>query len=271
MWPTPPFPAAAYVRVARLAFLRASTYRIATLGGIVANTAVAFILASVLVSVVSQRGAIEGIDARAAATFAFLVYALDAPVGIFRLLDLGERIRSGDVAVDLYRPFDLQLYWLANEVGAAGFAVLTRLVPPLAFGALVFDLRLPSEPEVVVGFASSLVAAMAVSYGFRFVVALSGFWVLDGRGVQSITGFLVVALSGWVLPLQLYPDWLAAIARALPFATLAQFPAEAFLGMHRGGEIVALVAQQLAWAAALAVLGRMLLGAATRRLVVQGG
>lgn len=260
-----------YLRVARLAFAQLSTYRAAMAGGIAANTAIAFLQASVFLAVFSARGEIRGLDAAGAVTFAFVTWALDAPIAMFMPLDLATRVRRGDVAVDLYRPFDVQLYWLANEAGRSAYATLTRLAPPLVIASLFFDLRVPTTPTVFAGFAASVVAAFAVSYAFRFLVALSGFWLLDGRGVQGMTGFLVVALSGFGFPLQLYPDWLGTVARALPFASLAQIPAEMFLGMHTGLAAVTIVVRQLLWAVGLAVAGRVVLARATRQLVVQGG
>ena len=35
--------------------------------------------------------------------------------------ELIERIRTGDIAIDLYRPADLQLWWLAGDLGRAAF------------------------------------------------------------------------------------------------------------------------------------------------------
>jgi len=261
-----------YIRVAVLSFRRSSTYRVATLGGAAANTVVAFLLASVLLATVSQRGSIHGLDATGAVTFMFVVFGLDAPVGVFQALELGDRIRSGDVAVDLYRPLDTQLYWLAQEVGRAAFATLTRLAPPLLIGGLVFAVRVPPRFTTWLAFAASLGAAVAFSFAYRFVISLAAFWMLDARGVYSISGLFVMGLSGFVIPLQLLPPWVSSIARNLPFAALAQFPAEVFLGMHPGlGGLLAVVARQVAWTVAFAVIGRMLLGAGMRRLVVQGG
>jgi ABC-2 type transport system permease protein len=266
-----PRPTAVYASVARLAFQRSATYRIATIGGVVANTVVAFLLASVLLAAVSQRGQIRGLDATAAVTFTFLVFGLESPVGIYQGLELTDRIRSGDVAVDLYRPFDLQLYWLADNAGRAAYATLTRLAPPVLIGGLFFDLRIPRSLNTWMAFAASALAAIALSYAYRFAISLSGFWVLDGRGVQSISGLFVMVFSGFTIPIQMFPSWIGTFARALPFAALAQLPAEVFLDRHPGTTVLPVLARQLAWVAVFAVIGRALLARATARLVVQGG
>jgi ABC-2 type transport system permease protein len=258
-----------YARVARNAFGRYATYRASTVGGAVANTVVGVLRASVLLAVVVPRGSIRGFTASDAATFAFLAVALDAPVSMFAPLDLAARIRTGDVAVDLYRPLDVQAYWLAHEVGRAAFQLLTRLAPPLLAGGLLFHLRIPSDPRVWFAFAAALAGAIVLSFALRFVLTLSAFWLLDGQGVQGIANIFATLLSGWMVPLALFPPAVARVGRNLPWASLLQLPAEVFL--QSGGSQLLTFARQLAWTIALLGLGRVLLRRATRRLVVQGG
>src|ERR671930_347527 len=75
--------------------------------------------------------------------FCFLTQALIGPVQIFGGMELTERIRTGDVAIDLYRPADLQGWWLADDLGRAAFALAFRGLPPLLTGILVFHLGVP--------------------------------------------------------------------------------------------------------------------------------
>ncbi len=258
-------------RVARGAFARQSTYRTAAVGGAAANTAVALLKASVLLAVVSQRGEIRGFDAADLVTFSFLSMALDAPVAMFEPLDLARRVRTGDVVIDLYRPADIQLYWLAEAAGKAGFNVAARLAPPILVGGLIFHLRVPADAQTWGFFALSLAAAIVLSFALRFVLALTAFFTLEVNAIPGITNFLIVVLSGWMLPLALFPPVVESVARQLPFAAVAQLPIEVFLGKHDGTSFAAVLGRQLLWAAAFLVGGRVLLGRATRRVVVQGG
>ena len=82
---------------------------------------------------------------------------------------------------------------------------------------------------------------------------------------------MAVFLSGMVVPVVFFPPWLEAAARALPFTSVVQVPAEIFLGKHRGGGALAAVGLQVAWALALFVAGRVVLARAVRRVVVHGG
>jgi ABC-2 type transport system permease protein len=74
-----------------------------------------------------------------------------------------------------------------------------------------------------------------------------------------------------MLPIVLFPHRLEVLARALPFASIAQIPLEFYLGKHHGTDALAMLTLQAFWGAALFVAGRTMLGRATRKLVVQGG
>src|SRR5688572_25956183 len=116
-----------------------STYRGATVAGVFTNTIFGFILAYVLLAVFDQDPSIGGFDAIDAVTFTFVVQGLLMPIGVFGTTDMAERIRTGEVAVDLSRPYDFQLWWAAVAYGKAAFYVVARGVPPFVIGALVFD------------------------------------------------------------------------------------------------------------------------------------
>jgi ABC-2 type transport system permease protein len=77
--------------------------------------------------------------------------------------------------------------------------------------------------------------------------------------------------SGQYVALAFYPEWLKVLAWSLPFAAMIQAPIEVFLGHVRGVELAGLLALQAFWATALLLLGRALLGAGLRKLVIQGG
>jgi ABC-2 type transport system permease protein len=74
-----------------------------------------------------------------------------------------------------------------------------------------------------------------------------------------------------VIPLPLFPDWAQPALRLLPFAALMDLPARVYTGDVAAGAAGWVLLHQALWTAALALLGRALLGRAARRLVVQGG
>ena len=260
-----------YLEVARSTFRRVTTYRGATVAGVITNTIFGFILAYVLLAVFRQRGDIGGFDARDAVTFTFVTQGLLMTVGVFGNLEMAARIRTGDVAVDLCRPYDFQGWWLAVHYGKAPFYVLFRGLPPYVLGALVFDLRPPAGAMTAAAFLVSVALAVGVAGAYGFILQSLAFWLLDVRGPNQIGWLTAQFLAGTYLPVVLFPAWLEAVARGLPFASMIQFPVEVFLDKHQGADLLGVFALQAAWLAALVGIGRVLLARATRKLVIQGG
>jgi len=185
--------------------------------------------------------------------------------------DLAERIRTGDVAIDLYRPVGLVGWYLASDLGRAAYHLLTRGLGPTVIGYVVFDIALPSSPLTALAFVVSLVLAVVVSFAIRFLVASTAFWLLDQSGVKVMSGAFAIFFSGMMLPLVLFPGWLGTLAQALPWASYVQVPADIWLGKHTGADLVAALGFQVMWAVVLLAACQGVLRLATRKVVVQGG
>ena len=257
--------------VAKRSYLRQATYRAATAAGVFTNTVFGFILAYVMLAVYRERPQVGGFDAIDAITYTFVIQGMLMVVGLFGSTHMADRVRTGDIVADLYRPVDFQAYWLADTYGRSMFYAVFRGIPPFAIGALAFDLRLPSGLAGWVAFAGAVVLAVAVAFGWAFLLQLTAFWLLDVRGPNQLGWLVGGFLGGVFVPLVFFPGWLSAVARCLPFRTMAQLPGEVFLGKHEGADLLGVYAIQAAWAVALLAVGRSLLARATRKVVVQGG
>jgi ABC-2 type transport system permease protein len=261
-----------YAEVARRTFQRYATYRAAAVAGVFTNTVFGFLRVYVLLAVFRHRSSVGSFDVVDVVTFTFVSEGFLAVVGAFTDTGLGMRIRTGDVVSDLYRPLHFAGYWLAEDLGRAGFQILARGVPPVLLGALAFELRLPADGAIWLAFVTSLLLAILVSFSFRFAVTLSSFWLVDIFGPWQIAGFTMAFLSGFLLPVTFFPDWLARVAALTPFPSIVQLPIEVFLGKHAGaGATLAVLAQQALWAVGLFALCEVVVARAVRRVVVQGG
>ncbi|WP_019549079.1 ABC transporter permease [Streptomyces sulphureus] len=263
-----------YSTVLRGGFRRYATYRVATAAGVFTNTVFGFILAYTFQALWSERPQLGGYDEAQALTFVWIGQAMLATVALMGggfEEEFQQRIRTGDVAVDLYRPIDLQLWWLASDLGRACFHLLGRGVAPMAVGAFAFDLALPSEPSVWAAFGVSVLLAVLVSFAVRYLFALCAFWLLDSNGVSTLSTLLGVFFSGMLLPLTVFPGSFGEAVQQLPWAAMLQVPADVLLGAREGGDVAAGWGFQLGWAAVLFAAGRAVQALAVRRVVVQGG
>jgi ABC-2 type transport system permease protein len=86
-----------------------------------------------------------------------------------------------------------------------------------------------------------------------------------------VASSLVNLLSGLIVPLAFFPDWLRPWLRAQPFAGLIDIPFSIYFGGLSGWSAIGAIATQFGWVAALVVFARWRLEAAMARLQVQGG
>jgi ABC-2 type transport system permease protein len=253
-------------------FRRYSAYRSANVAGAFTNTVFGVVRASItLAAIAAAGGAIAGYDARLGASYVWLSQALMATVALSGWSELGERVRTGDIAVDLTRPVDLQVSWLAADLGRAAFMLLPRGLPPLVVGVVFFDVALSPDASAYALVLVSVTLAVAVSFACRFLVNLAAFWLLDLRGVLTLYMVASNVLAGLIVPVHWFPGWMRAIADASPFPSMLQAPVDVLSGRVAGWQALETVAVQLVWLLVALAAGRLVLRTALRRLVVQGG
>jgi ABC-2 type transport system permease protein len=253
-------------------FRRHSAYRLSVAAGAFTNSVFGLLRASIVVAAVGTAGGtLAGYDERSVVAYAWVTQALIAPVAVFTWNDLGLRVRTGDVAVDLARPVDLQVQYLAADLGRAAYVVLPRGLPPMLVGALTFGLVMPATPLPYLLGAASLVLAVVISFNLRFLANLSAFWLLDHRGVVGVYVAVSNILSGMYAPVSWFPDWMGAVARLTPFPSMIQAPADVLTGRLDTAGSLRTLGVQLLWLVVTLAVTRLALARATRRLVVQGG
>ncbi|GAA2241393.1 ABC-2 family transporter protein [Kitasatospora cystarginea] len=263
-----------YLAIAKGAFRRYSTYRAATVAGAVTNTVFGFILAYTFLALWQARPGLGGYDTAQAVSYIWISQSLLVTVAVWGggfQDEVQERFRSGDIAVDLYRPVDFQGWWLATDLGRAAFHLFARGVLPTLAGSLAFDLALPADPLVWAVFLLAVLLAVVVSFGLRFLVSITGFWLHDSEGIRAVMLVVAMFFSGMLLPIGLFPGRLGELAHGLPWAALIQIPTDILLERRTGTAQLTGLGFQLLWAVLLLAAGRGAQLLATRKVVVQGG
>lgn len=258
------------LEIARRGYRRYAGYPAATLAGVFTNTVFGFLRVYVLLAIFAQRDDIGGYDATAAVTYTWLTQALLMTVSVWGY-EFANRIRSGDIATDLVRPVHPVRAALAFDLGRAWYHWVFRGIPPFVLGAFFFEMRLPDSVMTWIAFAVSLTLAVVVSFAWRTIYNSAAFWLTEIRGVGTIALIVSNLLSGFLIPVRFFPDWLAAIANATPFPSMIQVPVDVFLGVTSGIDAVIALGVQIAWAVVLLAGARATFALGVRHLAVQGG
>jgi ABC-2 type transport system permease protein len=183
--------------------------------------------------------------------------------------DIDQDVRSGDVAYQLIRPYDYVLFRLAAYLGERAL----RFGSCLAIGtalALLYVGPIELSPTALLAAGLVVLVGAVVDFLGAVAIGLCAFWVEDTQPLQLLYDRAIMLLGGLLLPLELFPDWIARILAALPFQLILYAPARIAVTGDLSSLTLILVQLGVTLAVALA-LARGVFALATRRLHANGG
>ena len=181
---------------------------------------------------------------------------------------ISENVKDGSIAYLLNKPYSFLWYQLSNSLGETAFRGAMNAI----FGS-VMVLWLVGAPPSPIGFAFAIPAVIGswlINYCISALIGLSAFVVEDVTAFTWIYQKSAFILGGLLIPLDFYPAWLQAIARALPFSSLIYAPSKLFIAPTMDLLVSTLVMQSI-WIAALGGCLALAYQWGLRRLTVNGG
>lgn len=258
-------------KVTRLSFQRHLTYRAAMIAGLITNVFFGLMRVAILLALYDTRPEVNGISAQGVITYAGLTQAIIAYLSIFGWYDLMNSVYSGQIATDLLKPMSLFTFWLAQDLGRAVVNLLLRGLTLMAIYAVIFDLAYPSAPAQWLALAVAIFFSWLISFAWRFLVNLAAFWTPEASGIGRFAFIISWFCSGFLMPLRFFPDWVVTICNLTPFPAMLNTVVEIYLGVLSGPQLAQALFIQAAWIVALIIANGLVLRAAVRRLVIQGG
>jgi ABC-2 type transport system permease protein len=183
--------------------------------------------------------------------------------------NIQEDVRTGDLAYLLPRPMSYIGYKLADGYGRLAARMVVLGIASLG-GAWAFSGSLPSEPLGLLFAIPLALLASCVLVIYYAWLGLLAFWLQDAQPVYFIFQKLLFVLGGLILPLTIYPDWLATLGAWTPFSAILYGPASS---VHEANLLAVLwtATRLLLWGGVGVVLLAWTYSKALRSLVVNGG
>jgi ABC-type uncharacterized transport system permease subunit len=228
-----------------------------------------YVTRAVWEAVYAGRPEVDGITAHS-----LLVYLTISALGRWFLGNragwiIQERVLSGDIGLDLVRPFHYLKQVFAQEIGTSG-SFLPFLVIFVPAAMLVGSLDPPSPPYLAL-YLVSFGLAFIVKFLINTLLGLLAFWVQQANGIRAMVQVATEFLSGSLVPLWFMPVGVRWIFQLLPFQALAFLPASIYSGQTTGAAAFQPLAIQLLWIGLLCLTARWMWQRAQLRIVIHGG
>jgi ABC-2 type transport system permease protein len=266
------FRAKLYWTFTKKAFLRSAVYRFDVFSRMGYNLIFLLMWGSIWTALYAGKESADGVTFEAMLTYIVVSNFLSGINGAGTpLWDMQEKVRTGDIALELMRPFDVPLRYLFADFGSVAFYFLFALLPVYILVFLFIDLTLPMSWVTWVIFLITAFIGFLIRYCIEMSFSFLSFFLVETGGIVDIFYFAMSLLSGSVIPLWFFPDWLEKLAIYMPFQGIYFIPNSIFIGKITGMEIAYSIAIQLFWLAVCYGILRFVWHKASQKVVVQGG
>jgi ABC-2 type transport system permease protein len=218
----------------------------------------------------ARSGPVAGYSQNGFAAYYLCALLVRLMTGAWVVWELTMEIRQGTFALRLLRP--MNPLWQMSAENLAAIPMRGVVALPV-IGILLWFARgqLSHDPVHWVLLVPALLGAWLLYF---LVQAIIGTLALRFESASSLfeawLGFSNI-LSGYLIPLDLFPRGVRALSLALPFRFQLSYPIELMLGRWSRGEALELLAAQWAYVAVFFVLTRVAWRSGLRHYAAYGG
>jgi ABC-2 type transport system permease protein len=261
--------ARAYPTLLRVGFAEAVAYRAEMLVWMLATTMPLVSLA--LWSAVSADAPVGRFTQQRFAAYFLATLVVRQLTGSWLVWELNQEIRSGTLSRRLLKPIHPLIAYSAENISA--LPMRAALSAPVAVVALlVIDPGAIAASAPRLGlFALSLLGAWLINFFTMATIGSLAFFLESSTSLFEIWLVAFMLLSGYLVPLELFPPWLRALTAALPFRYTVAFPVETLIGLLGIGEALRQLAVQWAYVAGCAAAALLAWRAGIKRFSAFGG
>ncbi len=264
-----------YLTYFKLKFKTGLQYRAAALAGISTQLFFGIVYISVYVAFYQSDATSVPMPLDQLTSYLWLNQAFFALVYMwYKDKDILGLIKKGNIAYELCRPQDLYSMWTSKILGERISNLCLRCLPVLLIAVLLpypFHLDLSITLTRFLIFIPSLILSAFLMVFLVLLYHIICLFTLDEKGVVNILMVMTDILSGLVIPIPFFPDFLQKICNVLPFRYVSDFPFRFYVGNITIQEGLYGLLIQAIWIIILVILGRILMKIALKKTVVQGG
>ena len=185
--------------------------------------------------------------------------------------ELSMEIRNGTLSARLLRPLHPLFALSAQHLAALPMRALVVTPVVVAMFVLAGDKLAIHDPRILAIFLASLVGAWLLIFFTMVLLGSLAFFVESAIGVFEMWLALHSILSGYLVPLELLPRWVARVARVSPFDSMLAFPLETLTGKRDLHTALMGLGVQWLYLGGMALAGLTVWRRGVRRYVAFGG
>ncbi|GIX42667.1 MAG: ABC transporter permease [Leptospiraceae bacterium] len=212
-----------YLKYISLSFQKAITYRIEYFTSLLNALLYIFIFISIWNALIPPQGIENGITPEIMTAYAVLSTLIKATFARSQTF-LSSKVRTGEIAVDLMKPYSIPLLYLSDIIGKSIFQLFARGIPLLLFCIFVFKIKIDLNYEQFSRFLMIYFLAFIIYYFISLFLSSLSFYFVEIFPFWIMYFALVTLMSGAIIPIDFFPEQLKIVVLYTPFPYLFYFP-----------------------------------------------
>ena len=258
-----------FYSLAKNAFLSLSVFRVNFFASILTDV-VLLVFSLLLWRALYQTGVNTPVQPFQQVVTYLLLARVAVPIDMGFVNTVQNRVLSGEIVAELLKPIKYSNYLLAQEIGFYLTQLLTRSLPIIIVVFLIYDIKLPSPPYLVLFFAALILSYLIIFY-INFITAVAAFWIIHLFSLNVVKGQIIRFLSGSFVPLWFFPSGFQDIMIYLPFASIIYVPVQIYLENETIFNSIMYILLQGFWVVFILLVSKWVWNKATSELVINGG
>lgn len=261
----------AYFYVYKIRIQKSLAYHYDVYGNILMQCIIMFAAAFFWRALYAGETVVQGV----AAEQMYIYTVVSTAMSVFFMNDVEQRVmrsvEKGTIAVEMLKPINLYGIFFFEDLGKLTALCFQNLLPIVLIGSIFIAVPKPANITAFLLFVLSLVMAYLIHWLLAACFSMWAFVTINMNPLLQVKKHLIRLLSGSIIPLWFFPDWLASILNCLPFVYIYQLPLDIYIGKEGMSNILPRLGIQAIWVVALFVLFMILQKNALKKVMVQGG
>jgi len=260
--------AKAYPALLRAGFASAVAYRAEFLIWMFSTNMPLIMLA--LWAAVARSGPVGAYTQRGFAAYYLSTLLVRLLTGSWVVWELTMEIRQGVLALRLLRPLHPLIAYSAENLAAVPLRGIVA-IPVVSILLWTARGQLGHDPLLWLMLLPALLGAWLLTFLVMALIGTLALYVESAASLFEAWLGISAVLSGYLVPLDLFPQSVQRIALWLPFRFLLSFPVELMLGKHGRVEALGLLGAQWLYLAVALLATNLVWRAGLRRYSAYGG
>jgi ABC-2 type transport system permease protein len=253
----------------RVGFAEAVAYRAELLVWMLATTMPLIMMA--LWTAVARDAPIGRFGQAEFVAYFLVTFIVRQLTGAWSAWQINFEVKQGTLSMRLLRPISPVVAWAIEHIAAIPMRMIVAVPMAIVLLATVGARQLTADPAQWLIFLPAVFGGFLITFTVGVLIGTLALFIESSLKLMDVWLAMFFVFSGYLIPIELFPGWLADIVNWLPFRYQIGFPVEVLTARYDLWGALGMLLRQWTWVVLLAALTWVVWRNGLKRFAAFGG